>query len=182
MDPLGWMPFHLQNNPNRGAVAGLMGGAAAVISDIAGVKGLRRNVATKDEPIETARVGILGATIGAAAELGKSKAAPEQKALDLKQKHTCGQCGKTMSLHTALYSHKCPKDVSIPQPPALVRQPAPEPAMAAPPATAAIPEPVYPQYSHSQLLRMQLAQAAQERKAQAQLRMTAPIRQFYGLS
>ena len=70
MDPLGWMPFHLQNNPNRGAVAGLMGGAAAVISDIAGVKGLRRNVATKDEPIETARVGILGATIGAAAELG----------------------------------------------------------------------------------------------------------------
>ena len=66
----------------------------------------------------------------------KSKAAPEQKALDLKQKHTCGQCGKTMSLHTALYSHMCPKDVSIPQPPALVRQPAPEPA-------PVIPEPFF---------------------------------------
>ena len=103
----------------------------------------------------------------------KSKA-PEQKALDLKQKHTCGQCNKTMSLHTALYSHKCPKDVSVPQPPALVRQPAPEPVV--------FPEPTYPQYSPAQLLRIQLAQAAQERRAQAQLRMTAPIRQFYGLS
>ena len=100
-----------------------------------------------------------------------------------------------MSLHTALYSHKCPKDVSIPQPPALVRgDPSRRPACirnkdlewtaereaVAPEPT--IPEPVYPQYSHSQLLRMQLAQAAQERRAQAQLRMTAPIRQFYGLS
>ena len=100
----------------------------------------------------------------------KPKAEPKAKGLDLKQKHTCGQCGKTMSLHTALYSHKCPSDVSIPQPPALVRQTAVEP----------IPEPV-PQYSHAQLPRMQLAQAAQERRAQAQLRMTAPIRQFYGL-
>ena len=101
----------------------------------------------------------------------KPKAEPKAKGLDLKQKHTCGQCGKTMSLHTALYNHKCPGDVSIPQPPALVRQAAAEP----------IPEPVLPQYSHAQLLRMQLAQAAQERRAQAQLRMTAPIRQFYGL-
>ena len=100
----------------------------------------------------------------------KPKAEPKSKGLDLKQKHTCGQCGKTMSLHTALYNHKYPSDVSIPQPPALVRQAAAEP----------IPEPV-PQYSHAQLLRMQLAQAAQERRAQAQLRMTAPIRQFYGL-
>ena len=102
----------------------------------------------------------------------KPKAEPKAKGLDLKQKHTCGQCGKTMSLHTALYNHKCPSDVSIPQPPALVRQTAVEP----------IPEPVLPQDSHAQLLRMQLAHAAQERRAQAQLRMTAPIRQFYGLS
>ena len=99
----------------------------------------------------------------------KPKAEPKAKGLDLKQKHTCGQCGKTMSLHTALYNHKCPSDVSIPQPPALVRA-----------AAEPIPEPV-PQYSHAQLLRMQLAQAAQERRAQAQLRMTAPIRQFYSL-
>ena len=110
----------------------------------------------------------------------KVKAAPKVPApkaeskVDLKQKHTCGQCGKTMSLHTALYNHKCPGDVSIPQPPALVRQTnqAPEPAA---------PAPLPPQYSHAQLIRMQLAQAAQERRAQARLRMTAPIRHFYGM-
>ena len=27
-----------------------------------------------------------------------------------------------MSLHTALYSHKCPGEVTLPQPPALTRQ------------------------------------------------------------
>ena len=101
----------------------------------------------------------------------KRKAAPKkapERSLDLKQKHTCGACGKTMSLHTALYGHtNCPSQVSVPQPHALVRQPPPE------------PEP--PQPTHAQLMRMQLAQAAQERRAQAQRRMTAPIRNFYGL-
>ena len=53
MDPLGWMPLGLQNNFNRGAVASIMGGAAAVISDIAGVKGVRRNVPPADEHTET---------------------------------------------------------------------------------------------------------------------------------
>ena len=80
----------------------------------------------------------------------KPKEEPKAKGLDLKQKHTCGQCGKTMCLHTALYNHKCPGDVSIPQPPALVRQVHHDP----------IPEP--PQYTPAQLLRMQLAQAAQD--------------------
>ena len=76
-----------------------------------------------------------------------------------------------MSLHTALYGHKnCPGKASVPQPPALVRQVAAEPAA---------PEP--PQMSQAQMLRLQLAQAAQERRAQAHMRMVAPIRQFYGL-
>ena len=52
---------------------------------------------------------------------------------------------------------------------ALVRQVAAEPAA---------PE---PQMSQAQMLRLQLAQAAQERRAQAHMRMVAPIRQFYGL-
>ena len=117
----------------------------------------------------------------------KSKASAKRKdapskvkkegSLDLKQKHTCGACGKVMSLHSALYGHKnCPGEASIPQPPALTRQ------------VAAVSEPVYePQVapgaamSYAQHLRQHLAQAAQERRAQAQLRMTAPIRQFYGL-
>ena len=72
-----------------------------------------------------------------------------------------------MSVHTALYNHKCPGEIKVPQPPALARH--------VPPVQ---PEP--PAMSHAQLLRLQLAQAAQERRAQAQLRMTAPIRQFYG--
>ena len=103
---------------------------------------------------------------------GAGKVVKKEGSLDLKQKHTCGACGKVMSLHSALYGHKnCPGEASIPQPPALTRQ------------VAAVPEPVYepPQMSHAQLVRMHLAQAAQERRAQAQLRMTAPIRQFYGL-
>ena len=75
-----------------------------------------------------------------------------------------------MSLHTALYGHKnCPGNVR--QPPALVRQVAAEPPVAAP----------EPQMSQAQMLRLQLAQAAQERRAQAHMRMVAPIRQFYGL-
>ena len=93
------------------------------------------------------------------------------KKLDLKQKHECGACGRTMNLHTALYGHKnCPGEVSIPPPPALTRQvavkeePPPAPAMSQP-----------------QMLRFQLAQAAQERRAQQHLRMINPIRQFYGL-
>ena len=57
----------------------------------------------------------------------KRKNAPpatkKKEPLDLKQKHECGQCGKVMSLHTALYGHKnCPGGVSVPQPPALTRQ------------------------------------------------------------
>ena len=85
---------------------------------------------------------------------------------NLKDRHTCGACGQEMSLHTALYGHKnCPGKVDMPQPPAL-GQVAPE-------------EP--PQLTQAQALRLQLAQAAQERRAQAHLRMVGPIRSFYGL-
>ena len=94
-----------------------------------------------------------------------------KKQLDLKQKHECGACGKTMSLHTALYGHKnCPGEVSITQPPALTRQVAMQEEPPPPPPM-----------SQSQMLRFQLAQAAQERRAQQQMRMLNPIRQFYGL-
>ena len=108
----------------------------------------------------------------------KRKDAPpttkKKEPLDLKQKHQCGQCGKVMSLHTALYGHKnCPGEVSVPQPPALTRQVAVE----QPPE----PEEEEPQMSHAQLLRLQLAQAAQERRAQQHFRMVNPIRSFYGL-
>jgi hypothetical protein len=99
------------------------------------------------------------------------KDAPEstkKKKTDLTTKHTCGGCGKVMSLHTAMYGHKnCPGEMSIPQPP-LVRQTAIEP-------------PTEPQVSQAQLLRYHLANAAQERRAQAHLRVVGPIRQFYGL-
>ena len=98
------------------------------------------------------------------------KPAQKKDPLDLKQKHTCGRCGKTMSLHTALYSHKCPEEVTVPQPPALLRHPVRE------------EPPPEPPVNYAQQLRMQLAQAAQERRAQAHLRMVNPIRQFYGLS
>ena len=108
----------------------------------------------------------------------KRKDAPpttkKKEPLDLKQKHQCGQCGKVMSLHTALYGHRnCPGEVSVPQPPALTRQVAVE----QPPE----PEEEEPQMSHAQLLRLQLAQAAQERRAQLHFRMVNPIRSFYGL-
>ncbi|MEC8428549.1 MAG: hypothetical protein VXZ35_08990, partial [Pseudomonadota bacterium] len=97
------------------------------------------------------------------------KAAPKRaatKRTNLKDRHTCGACGQEMSLHTALYGHKnCPGKVDMPQPPAL-GQVAPE-------------EP--PQLTQAQALRLQLAQAAQERRAQAHLRMVGPIRSFYGL-
>ena len=90
---------------------------------------------------------------------------PRKAKTNLKDRHTCGACGQEMSLHTALYGHKnCPGKPTMPQPPALVRHPPPE-----------------PQLTQAQSLRMQLAQAAQERRAQAQLRMVTPIRQFYGL-
>ena len=109
--------------------------------------------------------------------LPKKNAAPpsvkKKEPLDLKQKHECGRCGKTMSLHTALYGHKnCPGEVSMPQPPALTRQVVVEEAP---------PEPEPPQLSHAQLLRQHLAQAAQERRAQQHFRMVNPIRSFYGM-
>ena len=58
-----------------------------------------------------------------------------------------------------------PGEVTIPQPPALVRQ-------------TAEPE---PQLTQAQALRYHLAAAPQERRAQAHLRVVTPIRQFYGL-
>ena len=58
-----------------------------------------------------------------------------------------------------------PGEVTIPQPPALLRQ---------------TPEPL-PQLTQAQTLRMHLATAAQERRAQAHMRVVTPIRQFYGL-
>ena len=71
-----------------------------------------------------------------------------------------------MSLHTALYGHKnCPGKVDMPQPPALGQVTPEEP----------------PQLTQAQALRLQLAQAAQERRAQAHLRMVGPIRSFYNL-
>ena len=108
----------------------------------------------------------------AKAKTSARKDAPPKKKTNLKERHTCGACGQEMSLHTALYGHKnCPGNAR--QPPALVRQVATEPA------PVAAPEP--PQMSQAQMLRLQLAQAAQERRAQAHMRMVAPIRQFYGL-
>ena len=80
---------------------------------------------------------------------------PAQKKEPPKQKH-------------ALFS-----EVTVPQPPALLRHPVREEE---PPA------PQEPPMDRTQLLRMQLAQAVQERRAQAHLRMVNPIRQFYGLS
>ena len=107
----------------------------------------------------------------------KRKNAPpatKTKGLDLKQKHECGQCGKVMSLHTALYGHKnCPGGVSVPQPPALNRKVVVEEE---PPEEE---EP--PQLSHAQQLRLHLAQMAQERRAQQHFRMVNPIRSFYGI-
>ena len=58
-----------------------------------------------------------------------------------------------------------PGEVTIPQPPALLRQ----------------PEPEIPQLTQAQALRLHLATAAQERRAQAHMRIVTPIRQFYGL-
>ena len=101
-------------------------------------------------------------------------AAKTKGPLDLKQKHECGQCGKVMSLHTALYGHKnCPGGVSVPQPPALNRKVVVEEE---PPEEE---EP--PQLSHAQQLRLHLAQVAQERRAQQHFRMVNPIRSFYGI-
>ena len=106
------------------------------------------------------------------AKTRKDAPASTKKKTDLTTKHTCGSCGKTMSLHTAMYGHKnCPGEMSMPQPPALVRQ-----------SPIELPPPIEePQVSQAQLLRYHLAQAAQERRAQAHLRVVGPIRQFYGL-
>ena len=94
----------------------------------------------------------------------KDAPASTKKKTDLTTKNTCGSCGKTMSLHTAMYGHtNCPGQV----PPALVQQ-------LAPPVEE-------PQVSQAQLLRYHLAQAAQERRAQAHLKIVGPIRQFDGL-
>ena len=102
----------------------------------------------------------------------KDAPATTKRKTDLKEKHTCGACGKTVSLHTALYGHKnCPGKVSMPQPPALTTRPVEE----------APEEPPQPQLTQAQFLRLQLAQAAQERRAQQHMRMVAPIRRFYGL-
>ena len=50
----------------------------------------------------------------------KPRAKPSS--VDLKSRFTC-QCGKEMSLRTAMYGkHKCPAEMSVPQPPALTRQ------------------------------------------------------------
>ena len=106
------------------------------------------------------------------AKAGPAKAKPKDapRKTNLKDRHTCGACGQEMSLHTALYGHKnCPGKASVPQPPALVRQVAVE------------EPPPPPQLSQAQSLRLQLAQAAQERRAQAHMRMVTPIRSFYGL-
>ena len=65
------------------------------------------------------------------------------------------------------------REVSVPQPPALTRQV----AMEEPPE----PEEEEPQMTHAQLLRLHLAQVAQERRAQHHFRMVNPIRSFYGL-
>ena len=110
----------------------------------------------------------------AKASTRKDAPAPTKGKVDLKQRHTCGACGATMSLHTVLYGHKnCPGQVTVPQPPALTRQ------VAVQEEEAVAPE---PQLTQAQMLRLQLARAAQERRAQAQLRMVDPIRQFYGLT
>ena len=58
-----------------------------------------------------------------------------------------------------------PGEVTIPQPPALLRQTAE----------------AEPELTQAQALRYHLAVAAQERRAQAHLRVVNPIRQFYGL-
>ena len=58
-----------------------------------------------------------------------------------------------------------PGEVTIPQPPALLRQ----------------TTEVEPELTQAQALRYHLAVAAQERRAQAHLRVVNPIRQFYGL-
>jgi hypothetical protein len=103
------------------------------------------------------------------AKTKKDAPASTKKKTNLTTKHTCGSCGKVMSLHTAMYGHKnCPGEMSIPQPPALVRQTAIEP-------------PTEPQMSQARVLRYHLANAAQERRAQAHLKVVGPIRQFYGL-
>ncbi len=109
----------------------------------------------------------------------KSKAKAKASQVDLKAKHTCGRCGKTMSLHTALYPHKC-REVTMPQPPALTKVIVQEPEPEAEPEPQLEPQ-LEPQFTQAQLLRMQLAQHAQEQRARARLRMVNPIREFYGL-
>ena len=134
--------------------------------------------AIPEEPVEE-EVPVPKKKVRIAAKASAAKAKPKDapRKTNLKDRHTCGACGKEMSLHTALYGHQnCPGKVSLPQPPALVRQVAvPE----RPEREEAPQEP--PQMSQAQSLRLQLAHAAQERRAQAHMRMVTPIRSFYGL-
>ena len=132
--------------------------------------------AIPEEPVEEevpvkkkVRIAAKASAAKASAKASARKDAPRKT--NLKDRHTCGACGKEMSLHTALYGHQnCPGKAVVPQPPALVRQ-------------VAVPEeaPQEPQMSQAQSLRLQLAHAAQERRAQAHMRMVTPIRSFYGL-
>ncbi len=129
-----------------------------------------------EEPVEEEVPVPKKAKSAAKASVKKEAPPTTKKKTNLKDRHTCGACGKEMSLHTALYGHQnCPGKASVPQPPALVRQVAVE----TPDALRAAPEP--PQMSQAQSLRLQLAHAAQERRAQAHMRMVTPIRSFYGL-
>ncbi len=83
-----------------------------------------------------------------------------------------------MSVHTALYAHKCPGEIQAPQPPALTSQVT---VQEEPEEIQPEPKQPEPQFTQAQLLRVQLAQHAQEQRASAHLQMVNPILQFYGI-
>ncbi len=126
----------------------------------------------EEVPVPKKKVRIAAKASAAKASAAKASARKDApRKTNLKDRHTCGVCGKERSLHTALYGpQNCPGKAVVPQPPAIVRQ-------------AAVPEeaPHESQMSQAQSLRLQLAHAAQERRAQAHMRMVTPIRSFYGL-
>ena len=103
-----------------------------------------------------------------AAKAKPRKDAPETPAEETVPKPRKAESAKATSRKDAPKKTKkeawAPGEVTIPQPPALVRQAAAEPEL-----------------TQAQTLRYQLAAAAQERRAQAHLRVVNPIRQFYGL-
>ena len=105
-----------------------------------------------------------------AAKAKPRKDAPETPAEETVPKPRKAESAKATSRKDAPKKTKkeawAPGEVTIPQPPALLRQ---------------TPEPEIPQLTQAQALRMHLATAAQERRAQAHLRVVNPIRQFYGL-